>query len=587
MTEELVALARRLDEQGVGRGGLFRGNVAGDLMAQVVDGVQRATKFLIELDPLLEQAQSELVALVKQRGQLTTLYDISQVLNSTLDLDQLLNVVMDELIQVVRAERGFMLLLNPETQQLDFRIARNMDRETVSGEGFQVSRSIINRVAAERQPILADNAQSDPRFAHQVSVVSHSLRSILCVPLLAKNNLIGVVYVDNRIRAGLFTERDRDLLQAFANQAAIAIENASLFNRLNETIREVTEIKVEMENIFDSVASGVITIDAQGRVATFNPAAENIFAMPSERAKGQTYQDVFSPLARTPLPELIEKVLHRDKRYVGYPIDSKLPGRGEVSLSVSLSPLKNDADTPIGATMVVEDMTQTKALLAEQEKVKGIFQRYVAKSVVDKLLASPPRLGGERQLVTIIFADVRGYTSFSERVTPEELVRILNTYIALVTRPIFESEGVITNFLGDGILAIYNAPLPQPDHALRGVIAALAMTRGLREYHDRLGVKVPIVNYGIGVNTGPAVVGNIGVDELMNYTVIGDAPNTASRLCSAAKAGQIVISEDTYAHVKDHVVASPLEPLLVKGKSQPVMAYEVTEVKKGSPVKVA
>jgi PAS domain S-box-containing protein len=588
MTEELITLVQRLDEAGASRSGILRaGGTGGDLQAAVMDAIQKSTKFLMEMDPLLDQAQRELVALVKQRSQLTTLYDISQALNSTLDLEQLLNLVMDQIIGVVRAERGFLLLSDQNSQQLEFKVARNMDRKTLSEEAFQVSQSIIDRVARERQPILADNAQQDPRFAGQLSVVSHSLRSILCVPLLAKDRLIGVVYVDNRIRAGLFTDRDRDLLQAFANQAAIAIENARLFNSLNETIRQVTEIKTEMENIFDSVASGVITIDREGKVATFNPAAENIFGLPAERASGLPYQAVFSPLARTPLPDLIEKVLRRSKRYVGYSLECALPGKGQVSLSVSLSPLKNEADVPIGCAMVVEDLTETKRLLAEQQKVKDVFQRYVAKSVVDKLLTAPPKLGGERQHVTIIFADVRGYTSFSERVTPEELVSILNTYISLVTRPIFASEGVITNFLGDGILAVYNAPLAQPDHALRGVFAALAMIRDLKEYHDRLGIKVPAVNYGIGVNTGYAVVGNIGAETMMNYTVIGDAVNTASRLCSAAKAGQIVISAGTHEAVKDHVIAAQLEPLQVKGKSQPVMAYEVTGLKTGSPVTVA
>src|SRR5581483_1168231 len=160
--------------------------------------------------------------------------------------------------------------------------------------------------------------QNDPRFAANLSVMSYSLRSILCVPLLAKDRLIGVVYVDNRIRAGLFTERDRELLRMFANQAAVAIENARLFDSLRDTIRQVTEIKTEMQNIFDSVAGGVLTIDAEGRLRSYNPAAAQILGLPAEGLSGRPYSAVLGMFAGTDLPGLIENVLARGEEYVGY-----------------------------------------------------------------------------------------------------------------------------------------------------------------------------------------------------------------------------------------------------------------------------
>jgi len=253
---------------------------------------------------------------------------------------------------LTEAERGFLMLLDEETGELDFKVARNMDRETLAGSSFEISRTIINRVAVEGEPILTTNAQDDPRFSNHASVVGYSLRSILCVPLKVKDKVTGVIYADNRIRAGLFRERDRDLLAAFADQAAMAIENARLFE-------SIVIAKNLMDDVFASIASGVITTDVMDKVTLINRAAASILGVPAEQAIGAPYRDVLSALEES-LQPLIEEVKLKQQEFIAYEIEPELPQRGAVSLSMNLSPLKDAQEGTLGVAIVIDDLTEKK-----------------------------------------------------------------------------------------------------------------------------------------------------------------------------------------------------------------------------------
>lgn len=218
--------------------------------------------------------------------------------------------------------------------------------------------------------------------------------------------------------------------------------------------------------------------------------------------------------------------------------------------------------------------------LLEKHKIKTIFGKYVAPQVVDQILARPEiELGGERRMITTLFVDIRGFTPLSESCEPEEIVGILNQYLDLCENAIFEYKGTLDKFIGDATMAIYNAPLPLEDHALQAVKTAWAMKKGAQALKQNLLEKYgKVVDFGIGVNTGYAVVGNIGSKRRMDYTAIGDTVNTAARLESNAQAGQILISEATYQVVKDKIKARPLGELKVKGKEILIPIYEVEGV---------
>ncbi len=184
-----------------------------------------------------------------EHARLALLYEVSQTLGSSLDLVEVLNRVMDAIIQLTGAERGFLMLLDSETGQLNLQAGRNVDKETIEGQGMEVSRTVIRRVADMGTPVVTSNAQEDPRFANQASVIGYALRSIMCAPLRARGNIIGAVYVDNRVHSGIFSESELGILAAFANQAAMAIENARLFTMTDQALAARVEELSIMQRI--------------------------------------------------------------------------------------------------------------------------------------------------------------------------------------------------------------------------------------------------------------------------------------------------------------------------------------------------
>ncbi|MGB8984117.1 MAG: GAF domain-containing protein, partial [Anaerolineales bacterium] len=235
--------------------------------AEIIGIVQRSAKLRGALDPerasgaigglkelenSLEHVSEILIPFEQRYSHLEALAEIGQVVNSTLEVDEVLRIVMDTIIRLTEAERGF-LMLRDERGEMSIRIARNWEQESINQSEFAISRTVIQRVIDGGEAVLTTNAREDPRFDGHESIIVFNLRSILCVPLKVKSELIGVIYADNRIRTGIFSESDRDLLLAFADQAAVAIENARLFTSLKRTLEEVTELKSLMDDVFASI----------------------------------------------------------------------------------------------------------------------------------------------------------------------------------------------------------------------------------------------------------------------------------------------------------------------------------------------
>jgi class 3 adenylate cyclase len=220
--------------------------------------------------------------------------------------------------------------------------------------------------------------------------------------------------------------------------------------------------------------------------------------------------------------------------------------------------------------------------LREKELLKGAFSKYVTKSVVDRIMENEGglKLGGEKKEVSVFFSDIRGFTHMSEQLRPEEVVSLLNEYFTEMVKIIFKYEGTLDKFMGDAIMAVFGAPVDQADHAERAVMAALEMSQKMMELRAKWRMEgKKEVNIGIGINTGEVIVGNLGSNERMEYTAIGDNVNLAQRLESVAEGGQILISSATYEIVKGKVVARMLEPIKLKGKAEKVIPYEVESLR--------
>jgi class 3 adenylate cyclase len=251
-----------------------------------------------------------------------------------------------------------------------------------------------------------------------------------------------------------------------------------------------------------------------------------------------------------------------------------LRDRGQVDLIFNISPLKDAESTTQGVAIVVDDLTEKKRLEAQRE----LFERMVPPAVIEQIDLEKIQLGGERANITTLFADVRGFTSYSEKLSPEQLVSVLNQYLAAAANAVLAQEGTLDKFMGDAVMAIYNAPIPQPDHTMRAVRTAIGIRDALKRLHEVLPPESHL-SYGVGIHHGDAVLGLVGTEKKFDYTAIGDSVNTAKRIQENATAGQILISKEAYDNVKDMIEVRQVEPVIAKGKSHPIEVFELIQLR--------
>lgn len=269
-------------------------------------------------------------------------------------------------------------------------------------------------------------------------------------------------------------------------------------------------------------------------------------------------------------------------RRITHPLTSLLAGVQEVGKGNLTVQVPRETHDELGVlAQSFNDMIQG---LREKERVTNILGKYISPEVAKKVLADQEGLAlkGERRECVVMFTDIRGFTAFSENMAPEKLVKDLNEYFTLMVDGVLKYEGTLDKFIGDAIMAVWGAPVPFEDKELRSVKAALDMQKSLGQYNKaRIDRNLPPLTMGVGLNSGVVVSGNLGSDKRTDYTVIGEEVNLASRLCSKAAPGQILISDSMYRKLKGLVEMRALEPIALKGFSEPVKVYEVTGLSNG------
>jgi len=362
--------------------------------------------------------------------ELEAIYQIDHIRDLSLPFDEMLNLVLKEVCRVIEAEAGFTMLYDNTGQQLELRAATREDLFKISDHYEQVNQ-LANESLQKTRLLTRNNLDDD-------------LRSVICLPLILNEQIIGVLGVANRRNRDSFTADDRRLLSAIGSQIDTAI--------------------------FESI---------------------------------------------------------------------------------------------------------------EKRRLRQVLGRSVDPRIMERLLANPnvDFLKGERAVLTVLYADIRGSTELAENTDPEMLVGFINHYLGQMTEVILNNEGTLDKFVGDEVMALFGAPFPQEDHALRAVRVGIEMQKMHREvmeiWQDRGVAAAPI---GIGVATGELIVGEMGCPQRADYTVIGKAANLGARICSAAKAGEVLISPETYALIRNQVDVDPVEGLQFKGVNRNVTVYRVNRV---------
>ncbi len=508
-------------------------------------------------------------------SQLRALAQTSALINSSLDLDVVLNEAMDVVINLTGAERGYIVLRDPDSGELECRIARDMEQG--AQDSFQGSNTILNDVLDSGEPLLTDNAYKDPRTQGNVSIANLALRSVVCVPLKYKDQTTGALYVDNRLRTGVFTDRELHLLLAFANQAAVAIENARLFTRVQEILAEITQMKDLMTDVFASIGSGVITTNAANAITTFNRAAEQILGQPADTVIGNPLPKVLPRVGGAINEHLVAVVENGERQIVETELE--MPERSSrVILSMKLSPLMDAEQRTQGVAMVLDDLTEQR----QREETLEVMKRYLPKPLLANISdIAQLAVGGVRREVTSMFADVRPLSTFEPSLRPQERMDMLNQYLSVATDAIHAASGVVDKYMGTEIMALFNSQLnPLENHAAQAVEAALIMRDQFLALYKQLGLKPNPHYYRVGIHSGVATLGNCGSLSRRDFTAIGATINQSKRLEENATYGQIIISEYSLRYIEatggmPNVKFEPRDPIQAKGIEEPIPIYEV------------
>lgn len=318
--------------------------------------------------------------------------------------------------------------------------------------------------------------------------------------------------------------------------------------------------------------SSVVVLDTEGRIRSLNANAVRLLGASEADAVGRPYTDVFGPSLSSRVFSLVMKGARSEVKT----IEATLPGGRRAKLRASAGPLRDRDGGVNGIVFVADEETSSpkiELLEEQQERLEGALRRYLGDNVAEMVAARPSFIdvGGRTQTVSVLHADVRGYTTMAEETPPDRVVSLLLRYHGAAAKAIRANAGTIDRFAGDAILALWNAPAEQPDHVLRALRGALAMRDAAQAVGEELG-------YGVGVHTGEAMVGNLGSDEYQNFTAIGDTVNVAARLQSQAKAGEVICSSSVLRLLGlagVDVKAEPLGALELKGRKTPVEAFRV------------
>jgi adenylate cyclase len=379
---------------------------------------------------------------------LTVLYDAGKALNAKLSIDDISEQVISLAFRIEGVERGFVMLFDESGQVArQSEVRYRYSQEQGAQPKIILSRSVLDVVRKEQQPILIDDLTSDARFKSSESLKISGLRSAMCAPLLGTSQMFGILYVDNMEKTSAFTQEELNVLALVAAQAGAAIDNA-----------------------------------------------------------------------------------------------------------------------------------MAHAKIARQAQQRSALERFLSPEVAEMVVANPDiRLGGVNRRVTVMFADIRGFTPMSESLEPSRVVEILNEYFTRVTEVIFDCGGMLDKYIGDAVMAVFGAPISKGRDAANAVRAAIQIQRLLIELNrDASARQWPELRVGIGINSGMVTAGNIGSPRCLDYTVVGDAVNTASRLMSNAAGRQILISHSTAAEIGGEFHLTRLPALRVKGRSEPVEIFSVT-----------
>ncbi len=501
----------------------------------------------------------------KTRKQEMEFLDLVSKLTSEIDIGVLLQNVMSEARRMLNAERSTLFMNDEQTGELWSEVGDGDEKMEIRFPNhLGIAGAVFTSGESVNIPYAYADLRFNPAFDRQTGFFT---RSILCVPVVNKQGkVIGVTQVLNK-RGGPFTDEDESRLRAFTAQIAIGLENANMFSNIQR-------IKNYNESMLESMSNGVLTINEKGEIVTCNSAALRILKMEDNSDLiGHPSEEIFSG-SNAWVQERITRVMQTKEQELA--MDHEIHFGGEdISVNMTILDLVSpDDDNDLGTMVMIEDISGEK-------RVRATMARYMDPGIADQMLAGGEDImGGASKVATVLFSDIRSFTTLTESLGPQGTVSLLNEYFTIMVDILQSEEGMLDKFIGDAMMAAFGLPVAHDDDEDRAVRTAIKMIRHLDAWNaERVRKDLIPVHIGIGLNTDTVVCGNIGSPKRMDYTLIGDGVNLAARLESACKqyAAKILISEHTYDKLRGTYRMRDVDSVIVKGKTKPVTIYEVLD----------
>ena len=546
-----------------------KGRFTKDNLAFVEAAATRAAKSI-------QNAQNNEKFERKRTKEMEFIHIVSEI-TSEIHLDSLLDRVMKETARMLDADRATLFLNDEKTQEL---FSRSVIGEGITEIRFPNNTGIAGTVYTSGQTMNIPHAYADLRFNPAFDKqTGYFTRSILCSPIINKDeNVIGCTQVLNKA-GGAFTSEDESRLKAFTQQIAVSLENAKLFE-------DVSKAKKYNESMLSSMSNGVITVDEEGNIVTCNSAGLKILKTSDELILNRKSVDFFSDSAGW-INKMIESVqsskISESVLDTEIFIADKMTNKKEtISVNLTVVPLINE-DTE-GRTDTGSSVSGTLLMfedISAEKRIKSTMSRYIDPGIANQLLeTNSDVLGGQDTTATLLFSDIRSFTSITETLGAQGTVKLLNEYFEIMVDCITEQGGMLDKFIGDAIMAAFGLPISHEDDEDRGLKAGINMISRLQKWNQkRKREGNNPIEMGLGLNTDRVVAGNIGSKKRMDYTMIGDGVNLAARLESACKQynARILISDFTFKKLKGTYRTRHIDDVVVKGKTEPVGVHEVLD----------
>jgi len=501
----------------------------------------------------------------------------------------LVSIFVEQAQDIVRADlSAFYILKEPDEKKSDLKLYYKRGRYEVPPV-ISADNELIEFARDCREAVVFNNknvTRETPSFFKEI-LINPEMKSAVALPVISPPREIGVLFVASK-KSGFFNKRKFNFLECYAKLASGAMQTSKLFDETRESSRKIDSLERYQENVFNSMTNMVVTTDAAGHIYYFNDAASQSMGL-KEDDLGRSLDKTFKDALSVNTLKIINKSLEEGSEILGlegiYKNNEK-----EIDYSLNVSPLKTPRGRKEGLTLLFTNQTRenelkqsVQAVSEERRVIKDMFARYMSSEVMEKLMETPDKinLGGDKRVATVFFADIRGYTSFSEHREPEEIIEILNQYFSEAVEQVVLHKGYIDKFIGDCIMAVWGVPMmPEKDDAFNAVSCALAIQETVRSSKRKFFRKgASNLRIGIGINSGVLVAGNLGSMQRMDYSVIGDTVNLAARLEGVAGADEVVISHSTRSQLGDEFRFEERPAVRVKGKEKPIQIYNVLGIK--------